>query len=71
VIYIGRVKMTPPSTPENPWLFARLGDARNFAFLADRVIWAAVHSEPASVYRVFPGGRIERYPAATAEKPAR
>jgi hypothetical protein len=69
VIYIGHVKMTPPSTPENPWLFPRLGDAREFAFVADRIIWAGIPGDPGNVYRIYPGGRIEKWPAArTAAK---
>jgi hypothetical protein len=60
-LYIGNVKMSPRSTREAPWMFARLSDAREFALISFRYVWAVVPEKPDTVYRVWPGGRVEEY----------
>jgi hypothetical protein len=68
VIYnIANVKMTPPSTRTSPWGFQSLGEARTFAVISYRPIWAVCAFDP-NLYHVFPGGRCESYPPEIRDK---
>lgn len=67
LIYIGNVKMTPRSTREAPWLFNSLDDAQLFSRISSRIVWA-VRSDDLNIYRFYPGGRGEAYPAEVREK---
>lgn len=59
-ISISCVKMTPKCSREAPWMFATRSQASEFSRIADRVIWAEVPDD-SSVYKIWPGGRIEKY----------
>jgi hypothetical protein len=65
-IWIGAVRMTPPSTREQPWAFQSIGEAQTFAVISCRYVWAKAAFDPAHVYRLWPGGRVEKWPAVPA-----
>lgn len=67
VIYIGNVRMRPAGFRSDPWLFKTLRDAQVFSTISEHYFWAVVMKDP-SLYRIWPGGRTEVYPAEIREK---
>jgi hypothetical protein len=67
VIYIGNVRMRPAGTRSDPWLFKTIAEARVFSAISEHHFWAVVMKDSA-LYRIYPGGRTEAYPAEIREK---
>jgi hypothetical protein len=67
LISIGNVRLTPPSTREDPYLFEDLVDAAVLSRITGSEIWA-ICSFDSNLYRIYPGGRTESYPSAVREK---
>lgn len=61
IYYIGNVKMRPQSTREDPWKFLSITDACAFARISSRPVWATISDADDSVFRVYPGGRVEQW----------
>ena len=66
-VYIGNVRFDPKSTKEKPYLFGNFQDARDFARITGHCVFA-VFPQDSSIYRVWPGGRIEEWPGGKMEK---
>jgi len=59
--HITTLTIYPTGTRYRPVLFETLDDALSFSRISGRVIWAIVRGFPMWSYRVFPGGRNERF----------
>jgi hypothetical protein len=66
-LYIGNVRLEPKSTREKPYLFANFNDGRAFARITGHSMFAVVPGDP-SLYRFWPGGRIEEWQTGKIEK---
>jgi hypothetical protein len=66
-IYIGNVQWKPKSSRELPYLFGSVDKAMAFAEITGHCVFAAFPGNP-SVYRFWPGGRIEKWSGGKPEK---
>jgi hypothetical protein len=66
-IYIGNVVFDPQSTRDKPYLFGKFQDARDVARITGHSLFAVFPGDP-SVYRFWPGGRIEEWPGGDMKK---
>jgi hypothetical protein len=53
--------MTPRSSWKEPWQFKTLDDAKEFARISFRVVWAVI-SGHIFTYEIYPGGRCIGHP---------
>jgi hypothetical protein len=67
-IYIGNVKFVPPSSREVPYQFGSFQDVREFARITGHCVFAVIPGDP-SVYRFWPGGRIEEFQGSRPKEP--
>ena len=60
-IYIGNVRFVLPSSRDVPYQFGNFQDVREVARVTGHAVFAVIPGDP-SVYRFWPGGRIEEWP---------
>ena len=65
-VYIGNVQFRPLSGRETPYQFGSFQDARDFSRVTGHAVYAVIPGDP-SVYRFWPGGRIEEWPRQSGD----
>lgn len=65
-MHVSCITIFPTGHRRDPVNFDSLQDALDLARITKRVIWATVQDQNDSVYRIYPGGRVEQRPLAKA-----